>query len=371
MNVLHVYQTYFPDTQGGIQEVIRQITLNTTQQVTSRIFTLSRQIRVPQKVSVRGVEVYQVPQCLRIQSCGFAIKGLNVFHNLCTWADIIHYHFPWPFADLLHFIFAYSKSKKIVISYHADIIRQKILRILYKPLMNAFLGRADCIVVSSYDYLSSSATLLKFQEKAVVIPIGINESCYPVVAHDRMQSWKRLIGGDFFLFVGVLRYYKGLDTLLAAAVDAKFKVVIAGSGPLEGALQHYAKQLNLDNVIFLGQIHNDDKVALLKLAIGFVFPSPLRAESFGLSLLEAAMFGKPLISANINSGTSSINFHQLTGIQVEPNDPVGLRHAMELIYTQPTLAARFGTCARKRYEALFTGQQMGERFEQLYNRLLA
>ena len=29
LKVLHVYRTYFPDTQGGLEEVIRQICLNT------------------------------------------------------------------------------------------------------------------------------------------------------------------------------------------------------------------------------------------------------------------------------------------------------------------------------------------------------
>lgn len=371
MNVLHVYQTYYPETQGGIQETIRQITLNMTKDVNSRIFTLSNQACTHRKIDVMGIEVYQIPQWVKMASCGFALRGLKVFAHLCDWADIIHYHFPWPFADILHFMFAVSKSKKIVISYHADIVRQKLLGLCYKPLMYAFLKAAHCIVVSSREYLNSSATLVKFHKKVNIIPIGIDESIYPCVGEDCLQTWQKLIGKKFFLFIGVLRYYKGLDTLLTAAKGANFKIVIAGSGPLEKSLQACARRLNLDNVLFLGQIHQLDKVALLKLASGFVLPSPLRAESFSLSLLEAAIFAKPLISADINSGTRFINVHRLSGLHVNPNDPQQLREAMELIYNQPKLAASFGACARQRYETLFTGQKMGRKIVHLYKKLLA
>ena len=42
MKVLHVYRTYFPDSQGGLEEVIRQICLATRDHgVTSKVFTLS------------------------------------------------------------------------------------------------------------------------------------------------------------------------------------------------------------------------------------------------------------------------------------------------------------------------------------------
>ena len=42
MRVLHAYRTYFPDTQGGLEEVIRQICLNTARLgADSRVMTLS------------------------------------------------------------------------------------------------------------------------------------------------------------------------------------------------------------------------------------------------------------------------------------------------------------------------------------------
>ena len=46
MKVLHVYRTYFPDSQGGLEEAIRQICLNTQSEgVESRVFFLSKNPR--------------------------------------------------------------------------------------------------------------------------------------------------------------------------------------------------------------------------------------------------------------------------------------------------------------------------------------
>ena len=79
---------------------------------------------------------------------------------------------------------------------------------------------------------------------------------------------------------------------------------------------------------FLGAIPDEDKVALLTLCYGVVFPSHLRAEAFGVSLLEGAMFGKPMISSEIGTGTSHVNVGGVTGLVVPPGDSAALRAAL-------------------------------------------
>ena len=116
-----------------------------------------------------------------------------------------------------------------------------------------------------------------------------------------MKYWKRVIGQNFFVFVGVLRYYKGLHILMEAAQNSAWPVVVIGAGPVENALREQARELGLLNVKFLGGVSEEDKVAILKLSYALVFPSHLRSEAFGISLLEGAMFGKPLISSEIGT----------------------------------------------------------------------
>ena len=101
----------------------------------------------------------------------------------------------------------------------------------------------------------------------------------------------------------------------------------------------------------------------IKRVRGIVFPSYLRAEAFGVTLLEGAMYGKPLISTEVGSGTSHVNVDGETGIVVTPGSSKALRHAMDQLYTRPEMAALMGKRARKRYEQLFTGELMGRRYD--------
>ncbi|HEM7817561.1 TPA: glycosyltransferase, partial [Burkholderia multivorans] len=172
--------------------------------------------------------------------------------------------------------------------------------------------------------------------------------------------------------VGNLRYYKGLHVLLDALVDSPMKAVIVGAGPVERDLKAQATRHALgDRAIFVGAVPDEDKVALLSLCHGLTFPSHLRAEAFGISLVEGAMFGKPLISTEIGTGTSFVNMANETGLVVPPEDPVAFRDAMMSLWNDPERAAVLGRNARARFERNLTSDQMVERYVDLYRRLAA
>jgi len=368
IRVLHIYRTYFPDTQGGLEEVIRQICLNTLDHgVDSRVFTLSIETD-PAVIERDEAEVYRFHRTFEVASCGVAVGALAGFKRLVDWADIIHYHFPWPFGDLLHF--SGRVRKPSLVTYHSDIVRQKGLLWIYRPLMRAFLSRVDAIVPTSQSYFASSEELGRYGEKVEVIPIGLDDGTYPKVSEQELSSVSSHEGTGFFLFVGVLRYYKGLHILLDALQGTSLKCVVVGAGPVEHELKQQATRLGLDNVRFLGRVGDTEKVALMKLCRAVVFPSHLRSEAFGVTLLEGAMFGKPLISTEIGTGTSYINLDGETGFVVPLADSVALRNAMLKLDLDNQLAARMGGAARARYESEFTGRLMGERYANLYERLL-
>jgi rhamnosyl/mannosyltransferase len=367
LRVLHVYRTYFPDTQGGLEEVIRQICRNTFEfGVESRVFTLSAP-PVPAVIQREEAEVYRFHRSFEIASCGVSARALDGFKRLVEWADLVHYHYPWPFADLLHLFGRVSKPS--VLTYHSDIVRQKKLLWFYRPLMRAFMNRIDVIVPTSQNYFASSSELGQYSEKVNVIPIGLDEDVYPEVSNEELSAVRERVGEGFFLFVGVLRYYKGLHILLDALQGTSLKCVITGSGPVEMELKARASRLGLKNVQFLGYVSDTEKVAMFSLCRAVVFPSHLRSEAFGVTLLEGAMFRKPLISTEIGTGTTYINNDGETGIVVPPANAKDLREAMLRLDRDDALAERLGKAARTRYENLFTGRLMGERYADLYERL--
>jgi glycosyltransferase involved in cell wall biosynthesis len=369
MRVLHFFKTYLPDSVGGIEQVIFQLCESGAQHgIESQVLTLSANPS-PAVIQLGQHEVHQAKLDVQFASTGFSYSVFKQFREMAAEADVVNYHFPWPFMDLVHFFS--GMNKPCVVTYHSDIIRQKHLLKLYQPLMNRFLASADRIIAASPNYLHTSDVLQCFPEKTRVIPYGLNKSGYPKPDTERMARWRERLGERFFLFVGVMRYYKGLHILLDALKDVDYTVVIVGAGPLENELHAQAAALGLHNVQFLGRLGDEDKVALLQLSYAIVFPSHLRSEAFGISLLEGAMYGKPMISSEIGTGTSYINIHGETGLVVPPSNPQAFREAMRILWENPVRAAEMGVKAEARYRQLFTADEMGRKWTELYEELLA
>ncbi len=368
MKVLHFYRTYYPDSFGGVEQVIRQMVAGSARLgIDAEILTLTRD-KQNLEIEYEGRPVHRAPLDLEIASAGFSWSALTRFKQLAAKADVIHYHFPWPFMDIAHF--ACGIQKPSVVTYHSDIVRQKYLLKLYQPLQNKFLNRVDRIVATSPNYLATSPTLAKYRDKTEIITYGLDRSIYPQAADEDLRKWRARFPQPFFLFVGMLRYYKGLHVLLEAAAGTQIPIVILGDGPVEQELKRQAQALNLQHVHFLGALPETDKVALLSLCYALAFPSHLRSEAFGITLLEAAMFGKPMISCEIGTGTSYVNLDQYTGIVAPANDALAFRAAMQDLLASPEKAARMGQNATARYEELFTAERMAARYQNLYQQLI-
>ena len=367
MRVLHFYKTYFPDSMGGIEQVIRQMCVSTGRLgVSNTVLSLSRHDRlVP--FEFEGHMVHRVPQNAEIASNAISLQSIGALARMAQEADVVHYHFPWPFMDLAHFMARVNKPT--VLTYHSDIVRQRHLLRLYAPLRDRFLNTVDAIVAASPNYLASSPVLDRYRDKTSVITYGLDQSTYPQADPARLAHWRARLGPKFFLFVGVLRYYKGLHILLEAAAGLDYPIVIVGAGPIEHELKQQAARLKLKNVVFLGALDDADKVALLTLSYALSFPSHLRSEAFGISLLEGAMYGKPMISCEIGTGTTYINIDGDTGIVVPPSDPQALRVAMQRLWENPEMARQMGRRAEMRYQELFTSEKMAANYLSLYESL--
>jgi len=371
MRVLHFYKNALPFSLGGVEQVIDQIARGTlVLGVENKVLALSKTIPTNNNpIELNGYKVYGAKCDLEIASNGFSWESIHLFKKLSLEADLIHYHFPWPFADMVHFLVA--PKKPAVLTYHSDIIRQKLLLYLYYPLKMNFLKSIDQIIATSPNYLNTSKLLKKFEHKTTVIPIGLNESTYLVKDQDSIPYLHQCFGDRFFLFIGAFRYYKGLEYLLEAAKKTSATIVIVGSGSIENELWARAQNYQLNNIYFLGKVSDSHKNALLQACYGIVFPSNLRSEAFGVTLLEGAMFGKPLISCEIGTGTSYINNHFRTGLIVPPSNPKALADAMTWLLLHPDESKKMGKAAREQYQLFFTASKMAKSYYNVYHKILS
>jgi rhamnosyl/mannosyltransferase len=291
----------------------------------------------------------------------------QLYREHAQWADVIHIHYPWPFADLVHLLSGVCKP--VVVTYHSDIIRQRTLERFYSPLRTRFFKRVSATVATSPNYMQSSLFLNTLPGKKDIIPLGLDPQSYAAADTETLADVERQFGHDYFLFIGVLRYYKGLHTLLEAAGRNGLKVVIAGSGPEEASLKAQALEMELSNVHFTGFVTDDVKAALLANCRAVVFPSCVRSEAFGVTLLEGQLYSKPLITCEIGTGTSFVNLADKTGLVVPPEDPMALALAMRRLDLDTSFAQELGNAGRQRLETYFSGTQVGQSYYQLYQKL--
>lgn len=368
MRILHFYKNALPESIGGVEQVVDQIARGTIQFGAQNTVLALSDTPSEHPSPIHGYKLYTAKRNFELASNGFSWQSVEQFKELAAKADLIHYHFPWPFADMVHQLV--SPKIPTVLTYHSDIIRQRLLLRLYRPLKQQFLKSVDHIVATSPNYLQTSKVLQVFKAKVTVIPIGLDDQTYPKPDLGLVKFYTDHFGERFFLFIGAFRYYKGLKYLIEAARVAPYPIVIVGSGPIERELKYDAQRHDVKNIFFVGQVSEENKSALLAACYGVIFPSHLRSEAFGVTLLEGAMFSKPLISCEIGTGTSYINIDQETGLITPPSDSKALANAMTWLWTHPEEARKMGQRARVRYESLFTAKRMAQSYFDIYQKLL-
>ncbi len=370
MKILHIFKRAAPDYCGGIETVIDSLAQGQAA-LGHDVEVIATTEQRANQISFNGYTVTMAKQLLSIGRNPFSVGFLMEVIRKARQSDVVHVHFPYPFADLC--VLLSGCDAPIVVTYHSDIVHQKWLRFLYWPLMRLFFRKADRLVATSPNYLATSPVLDTFREKVDVVPLGMPDQNSPDRLKPLRTDGRREVPLEqpYFLFVGEFRYYKGLHVLVKAACDVSAHIVMIGSGPLEREVKDQVEKLGLRNVSFPGRLSHEEKLRYYDKAFAVVFPSHLRSEAFGVTLIEGAMFGLPLISCEIGTGTSFVNIDNETGLVCRPDDPVALACCMNRLVAEPELAEAFGKQARKRFETLFTAGKMIAGYNAVYTALLA
>ncbi len=372
MNILHIYKDYYPVT-GGIENHIKRLAEAQAargHEVSVLVTSRDHRTHVEMKNSVR---IIFAGRLATISSAPISIELPRLLARETP--DIAHLQFPYPLGEAANYFF--GRARKTVISYQSDIIRQRYLRVPYAPLMRRVLARADKILASSPDYIASSSTLQKFADKCAVVPLGIDVAPFETSATRDVETVRMFVGAQhavpLLLFVGHLRYYKGLDYLLRAMAELpRARLAIVGSGPMENSLRGLARELNIaDRVNFVGEVTDEKLPAYLAACDIFVLPSSERSEAFGVVQLEAMGTGKPVICTELGTGTSFVNVDGKTGFVVPARDAPALASAIAKLIEDPALRARMGAAGRERVHREFTLEKMVERVMRVYEDVLA
>ncbi len=366
MRILHVYKAYYP-VLGGIENHIRLLAEGQAaagHDVTVLVTAPGMRTRVEVR---RGVRVIKAGRVAEVASTPLSLS--LPIHLLRQRPEITHLHFPYPPGELAQAPLLGARAT--VLSYHSDVVRQKRLLKLYRPLMMGILRRVDRILVSSPAYLASSATLSHVRDRCTVLPYGIAQDPFRQVSPEAAQELRRALGpGPLVLFVGVLRYYKGLHYLLEAMQHVPARLVIVGEGPEGAALREQTEALGLTGqVTFAGRIEDEALPVYYRAADVFCLPASERSEAFGLVQVEALCSGLPIVSTELGTGTSYVNQDGVSGLVVPARDAQALAGALRHLVGDAELRQRLAAGALQRAQA-FTAERMLHDIEDVYAQVL-
>lgn len=373
MRILHLYKDY-PPILGGIENHVRLLAEGQAARGHQATVLVTNPAGPHTTISLEGgVQVVRAARLATLAST--PLSAALPWHLLQSQPDVVHLHFPYPVGEVSQWLL--RRGRATVLTYHSDVVRQADILRLYRPILSRVLRYVHAIVIGSPP-MRGSAYLREHQAKLRLIPYGIplqrfqtpprpEETARLLQRHPGLAALRETSGLGLLLFVGRLRYYKGLDTLIRALPLVQAGLAVAGTGPMAETWQALAAEAGVSaRVAWLGEVADDDLPALYHLADLFVLPASHPSEAFGLVQVEAMAAGLPVVCTELGTGTSYVNQHGVTGLVVPPRDPEALSQAINALLTDPESRHRMGLAARARVVAEFDLDSMVERVLALY-----
>ncbi len=355
---------YYPPHLGGVEFHLRDLSEGLVEHADAhvRAIVCNGENRRLEEV-VGGVEVLRLPRAFHASSTpvalGFA-RELRAEARRTPAPDLFHFHFPYPWGEVAWL--GARPDKPMVVTYHSDIVRQRIALAAYRPLLERFLDSADLIIASSPNMIAHSEFLASRAEKCRHVDFGLHVETFAggVATEARAKELRaEHAGRRIVLFVGRLIYYKGADVLVRAMEHLDADLVMIGRGPLEGELRQIAQACGIiDRVHFVPPVDEADLAAWYHAADVFALPSVARSEAFGLVQIEAHAAGTPVVSTDLTTGVPYANLDGVTGLTVRLGDVSALAAALQRLLSDEVLRSRLGRQAKERALRDFTVKRM-------------
>jgi rhamnosyl/mannosyltransferase len=391
MKILHIGK-YYPPFMGGIENFMQLLLAEQVKQG-CHVKAIVHQHNTPspiylnklQRDYIDGVEIIRVSTYGRLLFAPiiplfpyYLKKIIKSFKP-----DVLHIHVPNTSAFWVLFS---TLARKIpwVIHWHSDVVASELDNLLalaypfYRPFETALLKKSKAIIATSPDYLNSSIPLNKWKNKAQIIPLALNNLKQFSLEMDLDSS--NTLWGKFshsaninqptrLLSIGRLTYYKGYSDLIKAMqYISNAQLIIVGHGEQHQQLQNLINQLDLQNNVYLaGKVSNDNLNNLLHSCNIFCLSSIERTEAFGLVLLEAMSYAKPIVITRVEgSGMNWVTQNNKTALFAEKQSPQNFAEKVNDLMDNPLLAKTLGDNGYQRLLAHFNIETISQQTLKLY-----
>jgi glycosyltransferase involved in cell wall biosynthesis len=250
----------------------------------------------------------------------------------------------------------------------------------YNSLVSSAAKRAQAIIaVSQCSKRDIERTLDISSDRIYVIGNAVDGSFRPIKDTWLLSAVRERynVGDRYVLYFGGFDLRKNVPRMIQAyaqlplAQRQKYQLVVAGrlhhlGHPLYPDPRPLVRELALDGqVIFTGQIREQDKAPLYSGATAFVFPSLY--EGFGMPVLEAMACGTPVLTSNSSALPEVVGE---AGLLVDPYSEKGIAAALGRLLDDESFRRELGerALARSRF---FTWRQVAEQTVEVYRRVKA
>ncbi len=345
LRILQVNKFYSPWI-GGIESVAKTVAENLNDETDMKVLVCQPEGRGAAE-KVNGVNVIRAGSLGIKFSMPISFSFPFLVKKYSEKADVLILHDPFPLGDLAVLLSGFKG--KVIVWWHSDIIKQKHLVKLIKPLIYGILKRADAIFTTTEGYIGGSEYLNRFRDKCRIVPYGIDTREYLEALRKPVLSERLAVPQNKkILFVGRLVYYKGVGVLIDAFMKVKgAELFIVGKGDDEEALRKQAEPLG-DRVHFMGTLADEELKAAFADCDVFVLPSIAKSEAFGIVQLEAMVYGKPIINTDLKTSVPLVSLHGETGLTVKTGDPEDLAKAVARLINDDEFRCSLGRNAAER-----------------------
>src|SRR5271170_2428690 len=365
MRILQIGK-FYPPHMGGIETHLQTLCRGVGRHAEVKVVVASDGHRLS-RCNVDGIALARMGTLFNLASAPVCAGMVREIRRSA--AEIVHLHMPNPTGAM-----AYLASRhpgRLLVTWHSDILRQRMLKRVFTPVERTILQMARAVVVTSDNYLRTSAPLSASRSKCRVIPYGIALENFDTAQDQRVEELRALYGPRIVLAIGRMVYYKGFEHLVRAMQRVRGKLVLIGDGPLRPALQREAVALGVANRIdFVGELQNESTPPYYQAADLFVLPSIARTEAFGIVQVEAMAAGKPVINTRLDSGVPAVSLHGLTGITVPPGNPHALGDAINKLLDDSHLREMYGQSAKRLAQQKFSAGTMARAILDLYDEII-
>lgn len=283
---------------------------------------------------------------------GFDILSPAIINRLFGFKPQVVFTSAFSLWSLLAVLFKHLGGWQIVIVYEGstptiDACNSKF-RILLRRMITRF---TDAFITNNQRGKFYLQNILKAEEHLVFVrPFEVPDVKAMSASQGEIERIKKY-QYPIFLFTGQVIPRKGIHLLLQACVLLKeqnccdYTLVIVGDGEQRNELEEFTQQHELQNCVkWLGWVDYGALSAYFQIADVFVFPT--LEDTWGMVVLEAMAFGKPILCSKW-AGASEMVVEGENGYVFDPHTPEDLMKLMKQFIDDPSNGPSMGSQSKQ------------------------